>query len=214
MTRTMESGEEPANFGEIIKRLRQEAGLSQAGLAAAAGIHTRQITRYESAEQQPALGVAHRLAQALGVTLDELAGAPSDRVQLHGTWWAAWQTFNEGQQVIATQPVGLAQHGSTIQIEALERSNENERGGYVWRGELRVWDGQILMGYYAAADGNVRSKGTMYFVLHAQGDYAHGRWVGLSYDGPVVSGYAALARTQEHAQAVMQRLVDSAEARA
>ena len=59
------------------------------------------------------------------------------------------------------------------------------------------------MGYYAAADGNVRSKGTMYFVLHAQGEYAHGRWVGLSYDGPVVSGYATLARTQEHAQAVM-----------
>ena len=56
------------------------------------------------------------------------------------------------------------------------------------------------MGYYAAADGNVRSKGTMYFVLHAQGEYAHGRWVGLSYDGPVVSGYAALAKTQEQAQ--------------
>ena len=67
------------------------------------------------------------------------------------------------------------------------------------------------MGYYAAADGNVRSKGTMYFVLHAQGEYAHGRWVGLSYDGPVVSGYAALARTQEQAQAVMQRLIDDAE---
>ena len=61
------------------------------------------------------------------------------------------------------------------------------------------------MGYYAAADGNVRSKGTMYFVLHAQGEYAHGRWVGLSYDGPVVSGYAALARTREQVQAVMRR---------
>ena len=32
----------------------------------------------------------------------------------------------------------------------------------------------------------------MYLVLHAQGDFAHGRWVGLSYDGPVVSGYATL----------------------
>ena len=40
----------------------------------------------------------------------------------------------------------------------------------------------------------------------------HGRWVGLSYDGPVVSGYAALARTQDEAKAVMQRLVDEAEA--
>lgn len=181
--------------------------MSQAGLAAAVGINTRQINRYESGEQQPALGVAQRLAVALGVSLDELAGAPGARVKLEGTWWTAWQTFNEGQQVIATQPVGLAQHGSTVQIEALERSAENERGGYLWRGELRLWDGQVLMGYYAAADGNVRSKGTMYFVLHAQGEYAHGRWVGLSYDGPVVSGYAALARTQEETQAVMQRLL-------
>ena len=193
----MEGSEDRAHFGEIIRRLRQEAGLSQAGLASAAGVHARQINRYESGDQQPALGVAQRLAQALGVTLDELAGVPSDRVKLEGTWWTAWQTFNDGDEVIATQPVGLTQHGSTIQIEALERSSENERGGYLWRGELRLWDGQILMGYYAAADGNVRSKGTMYFVLHAQGEYAHGRWVGLSYDGPVVSGYAALAKTQD-----------------
>ena len=138
---------------------------------------------------------------------------PSDRVNLNGTWWAAWQTFNEGQQLIATQPVGLSQHGSTVQIEALERSSENERGGYLWRGELRVWDGQILMGYYAAADGNVRSKGTMYFVLHAQGDYAHGRWVGLSYDGPVDQRLRdPRARSQEQAKAVMNRLLDDAEA--
>src|SRR6476661_3160383 len=204
----MEASEPEPHFGVILKRLRQEAGLSQAGLAAAAGIHTRQITRYESGEQQPALGVAHRLAQALGVTLDELAGAPGDRIKLEGTWWTAWQTFNDGAEVIATQPVGLSQHGSTISIEALERSSENEHGGYLWRGELRLWDGQILMGYYAAADGNVRSKGTMFFILHAQGEHAHGRWVGLSYDGPVISGYATLARTQEEAQAVMSQLVD------
>src|SRR4051794_19519779 len=206
MTRAMEGSEEP-RFGEIIRRLRQETGMSQAGLAATVGINTRQITRYESGEQQPALGVAQRLAHALGVTLDELACVPGDRIKLEGTWWTAWQTFNDGAEVIATQPVGLSQHGSTISIEALERSSENERGGYLGRGELRLWDGQILMGYYAGADGNVRSKGAMYFVLHAQGGFAHGRWVGLSYDGPVVSGYAALARTQETTQAVMQRLL-------
>src|SRR3954451_5397293 len=99
----MEGSEEHAHFGEIFRRLRQEAGLSQAGLASAACVHARQINRYESGDQQPALGVAHRLAQALGVTLDELAGVPSDRVKLEGTWWTAWQTFNEGAEVIATQ---------------------------------------------------------------------------------------------------------------
>jgi transcriptional regulator with XRE-family HTH domain len=206
MTSALEASDEQPDFAEVIRGLRQQAGLSQAGLAAAAGIHLRQIHRYESGEQQPALGVAQRLAAALGVTLDELAGGSSDRIKLDGTWWAAWQTFNEGQELIATQPVGLSQHGSTIQIEALERSSENERGGYLWRGELRLWDGQVLMGYYAAADGNVRSKGTMFFMLHPQGQYAHGRWVGLSYDGPVISGNATLARTQEQAQDAMTRL--------
>lgn len=210
MTSMEASSQPPPTFGDVMRRLRQDAGLSQAGLAAAAGVHTRQINRYEGGEQQPALDVAQRLAAALGVTLDELAGGTSDRIKLNGTWWTAWQTFNDGQTVIATQPVGLNQHGSTIQIEALQRSDENEHG-YLWRGELRLWDGQILMGYYAAADGNVRSKGTMYLVLHAQGEYAHGRWVGLSYDGPVITGYATLARTQDAAQAVMTRLLDGAE---
>lgn len=193
-------------LGEIIKRRRADLGLSQAELADAAGVHLRQIRRYESGEQQPVLPVAVRLAHALGVTVNELAGLAPERVQLDGTWWAAWQTFNEGDQIIATQPVGLAQHGTTIQIEALERSAENERGGYLWRGEMRLWDGQVLMGYYAANDGNVTSKGTMFFVLHAQGEHAEGRWVGLSYDGPVITGHAALARTREAAQATMTQL--------
>lgn len=193
-------------LGEVIRQRRQELGLSQSELADAAGVHLRQIRRYEAGEQQPVLPVAVRLASALGVTVNDLAGLPPERPQLEGTWWAAWQTFNQGEEVIATQPVGITQAGSVMQIEALERSSENERGGYIWRGELRLWDAQVLMGWYAAADGNVRSKGTMFFVLHPQGEYAEGRWVGLSYDGPVISGHGALARTREEVQAVMQRL--------
>jgi hypothetical protein len=46
---------------------------------------------------------------------------------------------------------------------------EDEDGGYLWRGELRLWDNEILMGWYAANDGSVRSKGTMYFVMHPHG---------------------------------------------
>lgn len=194
-------------LGDVIKRRRQELGISQAELAGAAGVHLRQIRRYESNEQQPVLPVAVRLADALGISVSELAGLAGDRIRLEGTWWAAWQTFNEGAEIVATQPVGLSQSGSAIQIEALERSSENQRGGYLWRGELRLWDGQILAGYYAAADGNVRSKGTVFFVLHPQGDFAEGRWVGLSYDGPIITGHAALAPTQEQVQAVMSRLL-------
>ena len=35
------------------------------------------------------------------------------------------------------------------------------------------------MGWYSANDQSVRSKGTMYFVLHTHGQQLTGRWVGI-----------------------------------
>jgi hypothetical protein len=49
----------------------------------------------------------------------------------------------------------------------------------------------------------------MFFVLHPQGEYAEGRWVGLSYDGPIITGHAALARTPEQVQAAIAGVLDS-----
>ena len=66
---------------------------------------------------------------------------------------------------------------------------ERIRSVYRWRGELRLWDNELLMGWYASTDGGVRSKGTMYFVLHPHGQQMTGRWVGLSYDGNIVTGW-------------------------
>ena len=62
------------------------------------------------------------------------------------------------------------------------------------------------MGWYAASEAAVRSKGVMFFVLHQHGIHATGRWVGLSYDGPLVTGWAALARSEEEVIAVMDDL--------
>ncbi|MGH3501375.1 MAG: hypothetical protein ACRDQA_10885 [Nocardioidaceae bacterium] len=55
----------------------------------------------------------------------------------------------------------------------------------------------------------VRSKGTMYFALHPHGTHAWGRWVGMSYDGHVITGWGALARTDEDVHKIVQDLVDS-----
>ena len=71
-------------FGGIIRTRREELNLSQAELARAAGVHVRQIRRYESGEQQPVLAVAVKMAAALGVTLDELAGVGRDNTRLEG----------------------------------------------------------------------------------------------------------------------------------
>jgi transcriptional regulator with XRE-family HTH domain len=185
------------NIGATIKQRRAELGMSQTELAKAAEINLRQIRRYESDEQQPAIGVAVRLANALGITIGELAGETSTIPQLTGEWWAAWQTYIDGAETITTQPVAIQQTGATMQIKALALAEQEHTGDYLWRGELRLWGTDTLMGWYVATDENVRSKGTMFFVLHTQGEHAIGRWVGTSYDGPLITGAAALARDHD-----------------
>ena len=71
---------------------------------------------------------------------------------------------------------------------------------------MRLWDNEILMGWYVADEGAVRSKGTMYFVLHQHGNHMTGRWVGLSYDGPIVTGWGAIARTEDQAVSLVNEL--------
>ena len=185
------------NIGATIKQRRAELGMSQAELAKAADINLRQIRRYESDEQQPAIGVAVNLANALGITIGELAGETSPIPHLAGEWWAAWQTYIDGSETITTQPVMIQQTGATLQIKALALAEKEHPGDYLWRGELRLWGSDTLMGWYVATDENVRSKGTMFFVLHTQGNHAIGRWVGTNYDGPVITGAAALARDHD-----------------
>src|SRR3954447_26851287 len=139
-------------LGEMIRTRRKELGLSQAELARACGVHLRQIRRYETDEQQPVLAVAVQLAAALGLSIGELAGEASTQPRLDGTWWAAWQTFVRSEEIITAQPVALQQLGQTVPIEALEHSTEKTAADYLWRGELRVWENHILMGWYAATE--------------------------------------------------------------
>ncbi|HEY0699462.1 MAG TPA: helix-turn-helix transcriptional regulator [Micromonospora sp.] len=193
-------------MAEVLRRRRTELGMSQADLAEAAGVDRRQIRRYEAGEQQPVLSVAVAIANALKITVGELAGIPSHRLDLTGDWWAAWQSFKDGREIVAAQQVHFSQQDELVSLRTRSRGRTVENGGYHWRGELRLWDNEILMGWYAADDGSVRSKGTMYFVLHPHGQQMKGRWVGLSYDGRIVSGWGAMGRTDEAARSAMQEL--------
>ena len=164
----------------------------------------RQIRRYEAGGQQPLLTVAVSIANALNITVGELAGIPTHRVNLSGGWWASWQTFKDRQEIITVQEVRLRQEAQLIRVETLTRGIAAEDGGYHWQGELRLWDNEILMGWYAANDQSVRSKGTMYFVLHPHGQRLTGRWVGLSYDGKIVTGWGAMAHTEAEARTIIE----------
>jgi transcriptional regulator with XRE-family HTH domain len=193
-------------MAEVLRRRRTELGMSQADLADAAGVDRRQIRRYEAGEQQPVLSVAVAIADALKISVSELAGIPSHGVNLSGDWWASWQTSKDGEEVITLQEVRFRQQGDLINVETTTRGIAVEDGGYHWRGELRLWDNEILMGWYAADDGSVRSKGTMYFVLHPHGQWMSGRWVGMSYDGKILTGWGGMARDEQEAKNVIAQL--------
>jgi hypothetical protein len=127
-------------------------------------------------------------------------------VDLSGEWWASWQTFRDGAEKIATQQVEFEQSGELIQVSTITHGLSVEEGGYHWSGELRLWDNEILMGWYAASEGPVRSKGTMYFAIHPHGQHMAGRWVGLGYDGRIMTGWGSMAKTRESAETVIDRL--------
>lgn len=190
---------------EVMRDRRAALSLSQADLAAAVGLDKRQIRRYEVGEAQPTLPVAKAIAQALEITIDELAGIGEQRLRITGDWWAAWQTSEDGEPVQTCQPIRITQRGRDLDIRAVERGLAVEDGGYLWRGQLRLWDNEILMGWYAADDSAIRSKGTLYLVVHQHGQQMQGRWVGLSYDGALQTGFAAIARTQDAASQLLER---------
>lgn len=64
------------SFAERIRRLRARSGLTQEGIAKAAGLSTMAITQFETGRRKnPGIKTAIALAKALNVSLDELLGA-------------------------------------------------------------------------------------------------------------------------------------------
>jgi transcriptional regulator with XRE-family HTH domain len=198
------------DISDVIRSRRRKLGLSQAELAKAAGVSLRQLARYEAGEQQPVLSAAVALADALDISLAQLAGKSSHGIDLSGHWWASWQTYREGEEYVSCQEVRIDLVDDNLySVDATTRGLTVEEGGYLWRGELRLWDNEILLGWYTAADGAVRSKGTMYFVVHAHGIHLLGRWVGLSYDGKIVTGWAAMAHDPDETRGLIDTLKES-----
>jgi transcriptional regulator with XRE-family HTH domain len=61
-------------IGKRVKSVRDRAELTQAGLAEAAGITDETVSRIERGAYEPALSTLVALADALGMSLDALAG--------------------------------------------------------------------------------------------------------------------------------------------
>lgn len=57
-----------------IARMRRTRGMTQGQLAEKVGCYTKDISRWENGERNPASKSLHALANALGCTIDELMG--------------------------------------------------------------------------------------------------------------------------------------------
>ena len=70
------------DFAERLKKLRTDAGLTRAQLGEMVGISGRSIINYEIGERIPYGDVCARLAEALGVSSDELLGMPDPETEM------------------------------------------------------------------------------------------------------------------------------------
>ena len=75
--------------GENVRRLRQAAGLSQAGLAEASDLSRRMIVGIESGEANISLANLDRLAAALGTSFSEIVRPPGspDGSRIRSVLW-------------------------------------------------------------------------------------------------------------------------------
>ena len=75
-------------FGDILKQLRKERGLSQDELAALLGTTKQVISRYETKQRVPRLSVVAEFARKLGLPLSALSGeepsVPSGAIGIGG----------------------------------------------------------------------------------------------------------------------------------
>jgi transcriptional regulator with XRE-family HTH domain len=61
-------------MGKRFKQLREAAGLSQTALANLCGVPLRSYQQWEQGRRTPLLDAAAKVAEALDVSLDDLAG--------------------------------------------------------------------------------------------------------------------------------------------
>ena len=59
-------------FGKVVRQYREKLGLSQEDFADVAGIHRTYVSLIERGKVQVSIGIAHKLAVALGVPLSRM----------------------------------------------------------------------------------------------------------------------------------------------
>src|ERR1700730_13340833 len=97
------------SFGAQLARLRQEAGLSQRDLAAEVGISQRMIAYYEKQTAHPPTHLLAILAEALGVSADQLLGIKEVKSNGRSRDNRLWRRFSQVEQLPQSQRKQIVQ---------------------------------------------------------------------------------------------------------
>lgn len=174
--------------GPRLKRIRSIRGVSLADLADSTGISKSTLSRLETGQRKPSLELLLPLAQAYGVPLDELVGAPEvgdPRVHLKP------RTVNGRTVIPLTRQPGAVQvwkiviptSKSTVEL----KTHEGYEWMYVISGKLRIviGDHDLTLGpgevaefdtrvpHWFGSDGEVPAE--VLSVLGRQGERMHVR---------------------------------------
>ena len=99
------------DFGERLKQLRKDAGLTQDSIAEKLGVHNQTVSKWERGLLQPDISLLGNLADALGVSMEKLLDCKEGEQTFKGTFRTTQlgQSIaknriikNESQQALAT----------------------------------------------------------------------------------------------------------------
>lgn len=122
-------------FGDILKKLRLGAGLTQIQMAEKLGISRSTVGMYEQGKREPDFELEEKIADLFNVSLDYLrTGDPSPK---HGGWYLDDETAKVAQEVYDDKDLRLlfdAARGSRpenirLAAEMLKRFKETNPDG-------------------------------------------------------------------------------------
>lgn len=123
-------------LGRVIRLLRERAGLSQRQLATLAGIGLKTLSLAESGRTSPSLLTAHKIAQALGTTVERLVEDARTR--------APGAVFTPQKDGAADLTEGLAEPRMTARLVPLDESlalGTSDTFAFVLSGRVRLVEG-------------------------------------------------------------------------
>jgi len=122
--RQVQRGERDEPFGERLARLRKAAGYSHRELAAELGISQRMVAYYEGETEYPPAHLLPALAQALGVSADQLLGLAEAPRNGRVRDTRLWRRFRQVEQLPPAERKPIVQL-----VDAFLRGKKATAGG-------------------------------------------------------------------------------------